>query len=465
LLRQAGKNTGLPRKDYGLSNPSRWILNNLTELYSPFYGKKSSIMYNENCKQVRKVHMLRKRIVFWIILAPLLAACVYPNQSGSLIPVTGGDPSAARPATAPPPFKEDTQLGPDAFPPDVNPLTGLKVENPKNLLVPPAMVSITNFPVSARPQAGLSFSPIVFELYVGEGATRFLAFFYGDYPQVALEDGRPIMSVVEDAMIGPIRSGRLPYESLRKLFNGFLVMASAYKGVAANLSSVSNIFGSDADDINSAMINVTQLEEIAKANQKDLGAASLTGMHFDAAIPEGGRPGQTVKIPYSLLNQVAWQYNKADGSYHRWQDNADGKTFAEATDRLNGDPLTFENVIILFANHHAWAETLIDVDLMYIYPSPALLFRDGHMYKIRWTTKSEEYEKTTGKLRPIRFIDENGDPFPLKPGQTWISIIPSFTRYYETVESEVLFDILNKKQPGSGEWVVRFFPPVIEEKP
>ncbi|MHC1782764.1 MAG: DUF3048 C-terminal domain-containing protein [Anaerolineaceae bacterium] len=273
------------------------------------------------------------------------------------------------------------------------------------------------------------------------------------------------MSIVEDAMIGPIRSGRLPYESLRKLFNGFLVMASAYESVAANLSSVSNIFGSDKDDINSAMIDVTQLEEIAKANKKSLGATSLTGMHFDTTQPEGGVGGQTVKIPYSMLNQVEWHFHTEDGSYHRMQDNADGKTFREATDRLNGDPLTFENVIILFATHHAWAETLIDVDLMYIYPSPALLFRDGKMYKIFWTTKSEEYEKTTGKLRPIRFIDESGNPFPLKPGQTWISIIPSFTSYYESVESRVLFDILNKKQPGSGEWVIRFFSPVIEEKP
>ncbi|MHC1782763.1 MAG: DUF3048 domain-containing protein [Anaerolineaceae bacterium] len=134
--------------------------------------------------------MLHRTIIFWIILAPLLAACVYSSQPGSLIPVTGGDAAAPSPTQAPPSSGDgETQLGPDAFPADVNPLTGLKVENPDNLLIPPAMVSITNFPVSARPQAGLSFSPIVFELFVGEGATRFLALFYGDYPEVALEDG------------------------------------------------------------------------------------------------------------------------------------------------------------------------------------------------------------------------------------------------------------------------------------
>lgn len=439
--------------------------------------------------------MLRKLIYFWLMLIPMLVSCIPTAMTDVKIPVTSGidqksqsdeinqssletinnevfsgssqNPASAftpEPTTIAPQPIGDTLIGPDFYPTGVNPLTGLKIENPENLAIPPAMISITNFPLSARPQAGLSFSPVVFELYIGEGATRFLAVFYGDFPKQALEEGQPI-TTVDDAAIGPIRSGRLPYESLRKLFNGFLIMASAYEGVAANLSSFTNVFGSDGSNINSAMINVTKLEDIAKSNQKQLSEMALRGMLFDSAAPEGGIAGQTLKIPYAMLNQVEWHYNEADGSYHRVQDNADGKTFSESTDRLNGDPLTFENVVILFANHHAWADTLIDVDLTYITPSPALLFRDGKMYKISWTTQSEEYEKTTGKMRPIRFVDENGEPFPLKPGQTWITIIPSFTRYYETVDSQTLFDILNKKQPGSGNWVVRFFAPPIEERP
>ena len=44
------------------------------------------------------------------------------------------------------------------------------------------MVSISHFPVEARPQAGLSFAPYVFEIYITEGATRFLTTFYGEFP-------------------------------------------------------------------------------------------------------------------------------------------------------------------------------------------------------------------------------------------------------------------------------------------
>jgi len=67
---------------------------------------------------------------------------------------------------------------PDAY----NPLTGLQVADPSLLQIPAALVSISHFPVDARPQAGLSFAPYVFEVYITEGATRFLTTFYGEFP-------------------------------------------------------------------------------------------------------------------------------------------------------------------------------------------------------------------------------------------------------------------------------------------
>ena len=64
----------------------------------------------------------------------------------------------------------------------INPLTGLVVEDPSLLQFPATLLSISHFPVTARPQAGLSFAPYVFEIYITEGATRFLATFYGQIP-------------------------------------------------------------------------------------------------------------------------------------------------------------------------------------------------------------------------------------------------------------------------------------------
>lgn len=64
----------------------------------------------------------------------------------------------------------------------INPLTGLAVEDASLLQLPATLVSISHFPVTARPQAGLSFAPYVFEVYITEGATRFLTIFYGQIP-------------------------------------------------------------------------------------------------------------------------------------------------------------------------------------------------------------------------------------------------------------------------------------------
>jgi hypothetical protein len=238
-------------------------------------------------------------------------------------------------------------------------------------------------------------------------------------------------------------------------------MASAYKGVAANLSQATNIFGSDDSDINSAMISPGKLAQIAQNQPNKLTASALSGQRFTAAAPEGGKDASALWMPWSYLNQVFWRFNPETGAYHRFQDQADAKTFVEFTDRLTGDPLTYENVVILFADHHALHSTVIDIDLTYQHKNPALLLRDGKLYEIFWTTRNEDYERSTGKVRPIRFIDADGEPFSLKPGQTWVMIVPRYTRYNETVDSELYSDLKGKTQPGSGIWAVHFYAPKV----
>jgi hypothetical protein len=79
-------------------------------------------------------------------------------------------------------------LGPDIeqFPEDVNPMTAMRVSDTEMLGLPPLMVSITNSPATARPQAGLSDAPHVYEFFIGQGTTRFLAVFYGVQPREEL---------------------------------------------------------------------------------------------------------------------------------------------------------------------------------------------------------------------------------------------------------------------------------------
>lgn len=349
-------------------------------------------------------------------------------------------------------------MGPDDFPSNVNPLTGLVVPDPAQLQVAPVLVSITDSPLTARPQAGLSFASFVYEFYIGEGATRFLSVFYAN-PPTQVVDGKLESDSVK---VGPIRSGRMLYESLRKLYNGFLVFAGATHFILERLTNYQVVYGSQTIDINHAFISVKEMKKLAATGDRKFVPSTMTGLRFDPQPPANGLPATKLWVPYNLRCQVRWVYDPSTGYYNRYQDQDDGETFVKATDRLNGKPLQFSNVIVFFTDIHFYDLTLFSTDLMNITKREALLFRDGKMYPIYWRTVVDEYSRHTGLLRPPRFVDAQGNPFPLKPGQTWVEIVPRFTPYYESVDETNYLHLIKNKKPGSGVWTVPFEAPEIE---
>lgn len=83
----------------------------------------------------------------------------------------------------PQPFPTSITYGPDEFPEGFNPLTGQPVSDPARLEHPAILLSISHFPPEARPQAGFSFTPFVYEYYITEGSTRHLGVVYGEFPE------------------------------------------------------------------------------------------------------------------------------------------------------------------------------------------------------------------------------------------------------------------------------------------
>ena len=138
------------------------------------------------------------------IPAPIDSRTLTPRQAQSETPIPPAVPVAS---STPLPTRTSTPLpsaaptyspvGPTEFPAVVNPLTGLVVADPSLLDLPPALVSISNSPITARPQTGLSYASMVFEMYIGVGVSRFLALFYGEYPPEQAQDGSGAV------MIGP----------------------------------------------------------------------------------------------------------------------------------------------------------------------------------------------------------------------------------------------------------------------
>jgi hypothetical protein len=340
----------------------------------------------------------------------------------------------------------------------MNPLTCETVLDPDSLNVPPALISITNFPASARPQAGLAWANWVMEGYIGEGMNRFLAVFHGDFPT---SDSGGTMELPDSATsIGPIRSGRVWYEDWRQLFDGFLVAASGAPQVLAQLNGFNFQYGSDESDINSALIPIDKLKGIATGNPHRLNENSLDGNLCDVNAPADGKDATSFVTFYAPLNQALWKYEPSLGAYQRYEnDTVTGENFTLMTDRIDSIPLTFENIIIVYTDFHG-KDAYFYMDLLYN-KGPAQILRDGKIYDIRWTTIPGAYEKETGKNRPMRFTYENSDPFPLKPGQTWVLLAPlsSQRTMHETLETGTYIQLLNSNTPGSGHWIIRIYGP------
>ena len=542
--------------------------------------------------------MFRRTVLFGLLL--ILGACSPPR---SVPPITESATRTARPlativststvtvipttTSTPQPGLAPTTYGPEAedFPSIINPLTGRGVLDPSLLQFPAVLVSISNMPVSARPQAGPGFAPWVFELYIGEGATRFLNVFYGDLPraisnvsggcqvreemirprgdwignrvwldengngrQDAWEVGvggvcvrlidavhhevlaetttdsngfyafeRPDTDVLvqfikpesyeftkqdvgdedrdsdassngetkafgaestfpfwdaglilvekpvttpspvvtgtppnwfipPEPYVGPIRSGRLTYNQIGGMFpNSCLVYASAAWDIGERLDACEIVYGVDKTTPNSALLPVRRLRELAEQSLNPRQPVNYSGNLFSDEVPDGGQLATAIKIFYHSYTQSAWQYDPVSGTYLRWSDLADGNgTLIPATDRLTGRQMAFENVIVVLAEHHRFRHNQLEIDFQLGQKNIAYLFRDGQMFKILWSTQNRGWEKTTGLVRPMHFIDSQGNLVPLHPGRTWIHIVTPFS------------SVTNQ---GGATWLVQFVQP------
>jgi len=376
-------------------------------------------------------------------------------------------------AASPTPVTPAGQVGPnlDQFPAGINPLTGKPAANPDDLKLPALLVSLANFPPSARPLTGLSYAPQVYEIYITEGMTRFLTVFYGDLPKAGASaqatplpgstatpgavtpapTPAPVIGGFENPgdMVSGVRSGREAYVPIVNAFpNGCLVAAS--KSAAVKVNICRNVYGRDANNINSAGLTFDQMEALAKANANPNRPVNYSGNVFNASAPAGGKPAAQVDVFYSWLNQAQWKYDAAAQTYMRYEDfgTADkAGQFRPSTDRLTGDPVHFENIVVLFVDHVARTPTIIDLNMGVGNQGRAVVFRDGQVYTgLQWSMLNGEYERSTGLARPLRLINADGTPFALAPGHTWYHVATTFSSVWATDATK-------------GVWKYRFYAP------
>lgn len=340
--------------------------------------------------------------------ADLPVAAVPPTPVAPVAALAQGGASAASLAAAP----ADGLPGPGSFSPPsgVNPLTGQPGGGGRPLIV------CINNDYTARPQLGIGQADVVYEyLMEGYGITRFSAIFMGSSGQV-----------------GPVRSARLINYYLGALYDAGLVCSGASDPVRyllkhqapfpymdIDLDDASNLHysASVGSDYRTRLRTSTDQLRRWLADWGVEASPNLRGFTFGSA-PGNGAPATAISIPYpsGTGSQVAYQYDGGSGRYLRSMGggaHVDGNTGAQ---------VAVENVIVQVVAHEATnivedslGSTSIRINLFG--SGPAIVFRDGQAFVGTW--RSESRGDTP------RFYDGQGNEIALKPGKSWISVVPN----------------------------------------
>ena len=330
-----------------------------------------------------------------------------------------------------------------------NPITGKPLSNPDLLSMPPVFVPLTRYPSAFRPSSGHSQAQWVFEMYVSAEESRPILMFYGEQPTVDV-------SRISSAIFG--------LEELRRQYGGIIIAGGTSKSILeSDINSLEIWYGESGDQLY-PVLPTERYQRILNKWAKVSTPADPNNLRysFDENAPEGGRTANSLFFRYASTNQILWRYDATDGKYYRMQNSVEDKDSLIAdVDAGTGDQIGAENLIILMATHDFVpgfdpALGYFNVNLNFVGSNPALIFRDGKMYNVTWTTKSEKFERESNRMRPIRFLDSDGNNFPLKPGKTWVHIVMPGNPYYE-VEGELGSEVSS----ATGFWKM----PYISFKP
>ena len=331
----------------------------------------------------------------------------------------------------------------------LNPVTGMPAANVDLFRLPPVFVPLARYPSAFRPSSGHSLAQWVFEMYVSDEESRPMLMFYGELPDVPV-------SRISSAIFG--------LESLRRQYGGIIIAGGTSKSVLeSDIRNLELWYGVKGDELYPEL-PVADYQRILNKWVKLATPADPNNLAytFDAAAPQGGLDARSLYVRYASTNRILWDYDDASGKYLRSQNSVENPLTLQAdVDSATENQIGAENVIVLMARHD-WVPGFkpelgfFDVNLNYVESEPALILRDGKMYEVTWTTKSGQFEQESARMRPIRFLDADGNNFRLKPGKTWVHIVMTGNPVYE-VDSELGSEITS----GSGCWKL----PYISFKP
>ncbi len=177
----------------------------------------------------------------------------------------------------------------------------------------------------------------------------------------------PNWYIPSEPYVGPICSGRLTYNQIGHMFpNSCLVYSGAAWDIGEMLDACEILPGVDMTTPNSSLLTITRMRELAEENFNPRQPVNYSGNVFFDEISSGGQPAASIKVFYHAYTQSAWQYDPISESYLRWTDLADTTgTLIPAIDRLTQRQMSFENVIVVFAEHHRYRHNQLEIDFSF----------------------------------------------------------------------------------------------------
>lgn len=354
---------------------------------------------------------MRKVPLAWLAILASVTACARGQE-----PARSGQ-SDKRPSVSASPSK-----------PVLCPLTGTPGPRGFDVDRPALSVKIENSP-EARPQAGLQEADIVYEELAEGGITRFNAIYHCN----------------DASQLGPIRSARLvdadilveyapvlfayagaapPVQSKVAATRGITDLSRASKGYRRESSRPRphNLFSSTQQ--------LRSLPEAARVR-----GAPKIGLEFDTSSGSpspggtlspgaGGSPAAGSMTPATGGNEVSFSFggrtpsrytfDPASGTYLRFHGSEPHRT-------VSGSQIKVTNVVILKVQVRPGtirdAAGNLSPDITVIGSGEALVLSGGKSTTGRWNRPGIS-SKTT-------LTDASGAPISLKPGNTWIHLVPA----------------------------------------
>lgn len=292
-----------------------------------------------------------------------------------------------------------------------SPLSGIYVEDEERLERPVVGVMYDNNP-NARPQAGFYDAEVIYEFYVEGNATRLLAFFLMNDPE----------------LMGPVRSARPYYIEKAMEYHAIYAHAGASSRVTEEIKSLGiqnvSLLGPGSGAFwreshrrapHNAYTSMENIRSTAKnLNYREISEFEGYKFHEDKVALESGQAAESFEVRYHATYRAEYRYNEEEQGYDRYY--ADQRQYDETHSEEEEKPILATNVLVQIIPARLIPGTgsgILEMDT--IGSGKAYYFTMGEILEVQWEKSDKEDFN--------RYYDSDDEEIILNPGQTWVQVI------------------------------------------